>query len=330
MITLKWEITWTGGLPLLSGLPTWGPPPPCKQALRFDEISPRSLSSRSDLSGRNIFHLARTDLRNITNLAEFLARSLYLAQMSFISARSRRDPRGITEFSAISRLSRRNLLHIGEISLVSQKYLLSRRDLVSISLEIVLISCRSQRNYKSRRVLDEISYISPRPQSHYKCRRVIGEILEKSRYLAEFSSRFRRDLRDITNLAESSSRLTRSRRDLCHVGEISLICGNTREHAWDRSSQAESQIVRIPLQSFIPCLFALLLAVKLKPESISQGDRELIVNMTILETWDVQLSRPIYNAPGKQTHLIPAMLTISDRIQISSTTTHKVSGNRGK
>ena len=318
MITLKWEITWTGGLPLLSGLPTWGPPPPCKQALRFDEISPRSLSSsRSDLSGRNIFHLARTDLRNITNLAEFLARSLYLAQMSFISARSRRDLRGITEFSARSRLSRRNLL-------------LSRRDLVSISLEIVLISCRSQRNYKSRRVLDEISYISPRPQSHYKCRRVIGEILEKSRYLAEFSSRFRRDLRDITNLAESSSRLTRSRRDLCHVGEISLICDNTREHAWDWSSQAESQIVRIPLQSFIPCLFALLLAVKLKPESISQGDRELIVNMTILETWDVQLSRPIYNAPGKQTHLIPAMLTISDRIQISSTTTHKVSGNRGK
>ena len=257
MITLKWEITWTGGLPLLSGLPTWGPPPPCKQALRFDEISPRSLSSsRSDLSGRNIFHLARTDLRNITNLAEFLARSLYLAQMSFISARSRRDLRGITEFSARSRLSRRNLL-------------LSRRDLVSISLEIVFISCRSQRNYKSRRVLDEISYIPPRPQSHYKCRRVIGEILAKSRYLAEFSLRFRRDLRDITNLAESSSRLTRSRRDLCHVGEISLICDNTREHAWDWSSQAESQIVRIPLQSFIPCLFALLLTVKLKPESIS-------------------------------------------------------------
>ena len=106
--------------------PTWGLPPPCKQALRFDEISPRSLSSRSDLSRRNIFHLARPDLRDITNLAEFLARSLYLAKMPFISARSRRDLREITnlaEFLARSRLSRRNLFHIGEISSVSQKYL---------------------------------------------------------------------------------------------------------------------------------------------------------------------------------------------------------------
>ena len=48
----------------------------------------------------------------------------------------------------------------------------------------------------------------------------------------------------------------------------------------------ESQIVRRLLQSFIPCLFSLLVAVKLKPEIISQGDRELIVNMTILDTWD--------------------------------------------
>ena len=36
VIKLKWEIIWTGGLPHLSGLPhlPWGPPPPCKQALR--------------------------------------------------------------------------------------------------------------------------------------------------------------------------------------------------------------------------------------------------------------------------------------------------------
>ena len=94
---------------------------PSSMALGFDEISPRSLSSRSDLSGRNIFHLARTDLRDITNLAEFLARS---------------------------RLSLRNLFHIGEISFVSQKYLSSPGDLFSISPEIAFISCRSQRHYK--------------------------------------------------------------------------------------------------------------------------------------------------------------------------------------
>ena len=33
-----------------------------------------------------------------------------------------------------------------------------------------------------------------------------------------------------------------------------------------------------------------LTAVKLKPETISQGDRELIVNMTILETRDETLA----------------------------------------
>ena len=84
--------------------PTWGPPPPCKQALRFDEILPRSLSSRIDLSGRNIFHLARPDLKDITNLAEFLARSLYLAQMF----PSRRDLVAISEKVQISPRSRRN------------------------------------------------------------------------------------------------------------------------------------------------------------------------------------------------------------------------------
>ena len=48
-------------------------------------------------------------------------------------------------------------------------------------------------------------------------------------------------------------------------------------HVWDWSSQLKSQIVQIPLQSFIPCLFSLLVAVKLKLKIVSQG--ELIVNL---------------------------------------------------
>ena len=153
--------------------PTWGPPLPClKQALRFDEISPRCRKI-SQSSWRDLF---------------------YLAQMSFIQARSRRDLTEITnlnEFLARSLLSRRNLFHIGVISFVSQKYLSSLRDLVSISPEIAFISCRSQRHYKSRRVLDENSV--------------------RSRLS-------RRDLRDINNLAEL---LARSRRNLVDLAAIS-------------------------------------------------------------------------------------------------------------
>ena len=125
--------------------------------------------------------------------------------MFFISARSHRDLREITnlaEFLATSLLSRRKLFHIGVISFVSQKYLSSRRDLVSISPEITFISCRCQRYYKSRRVLDEISARSRlyrRDRRHYQSRRVIGEISAKSRLS-------HRDLRDITNIAELSSR----------------------------------------------------------------------------------------------------------------------------
>ena len=116
--------------------PTWGPPPPCKQALRFDEISPRSLSSRSDLSGRNI---ARPDLRDITNLAEFLARSLYLAQMSFIMH---------GEISSRSQRNYKSRRVLGEISFISQKSLSYRRDLVCLA-EISFISARS-RQYLAR------------------------------------------------------------------------------------------------------------------------------------------------------------------------------------
>ncbi|CAH3170898.1 unnamed protein product [Porites lobata] len=111
--------------------------------------------------------------------------------MSFISARSRRDLREITnltEFLARSRLFRRNLFHIGEISFVSQKYLSSRASLGETSS---VSRPRSQRYYKSRRVLDEIS-----ARSHLSFR----------------------DLRDITNLAEV---LARSRRDLVYLAAIS-------------------------------------------------------------------------------------------------------------
>ena len=154
-----------GGLPHLPGVPQVRPN-------RFDEISPRSRKI-SQSSWRDLF---------------------YLAQMSIISARSHRDLREITnlaEFLARSLLSRRKLFHIGVISFVSQKYLSSRRDLVIISPEIAFISCRSQRHYKSRRVLDEIS--------------------ARSRLS-------RRDRRDITNLAEL---LARSRRNLVYLAAIS-------------------------------------------------------------------------------------------------------------
>ena len=84
------------------------------EGLRFDQISPRSRKI-SQSSWRGLF---------------------YLAQMSFISARSRRDLREITnltQFLARSRLSRRNLFHIGEISFVLQKYLSSHASLGEIS-----------------------------------------------------------------------------------------------------------------------------------------------------------------------------------------------------
>ena len=81
--------------------------------------------------------------------------------MSFISARSRRD--------LISLSSWRDLVYLAEISVISARSHLSRknifqfispesrRDLVGIPPEIAFISCRSKRHYKSRRVLVEIS-----------------------------------------------------------------------------------------------------------------------------------------------------------------------------
>ena len=192
------------------------------------------------MTGRNIFHVARPDLRNIRKLAEFLARFLYLAQMPYISARSRRDLREITdlaEFLARSRLSRRNLFHIGEISFVSQKCLSSQRDLVSISPVIAFISCRSQRNYKSRRVLDEISTRSRLSRRDLRVITNLAELLARSwqnlvylaailetlqispssRRISLISTRSLSSRRDLVAINAISTRSLSSRRDLAYL-----------------------------------------------------------------------------------------------------------------
>ena len=158
--------------------PTWGPPPPCKQGLRFDQISPRSRKI-SQSSWRDLF---------------------YLAQMSFISARSRRDLREITnlpEFLARSRLSRRNLFHIGEISFVPQKYLSSRASLGEIQ------SVSRPRSLSSRADLRDITN------------------------LAEFLTRSRRDLIYLAATLETLQISPRSWRD---VGEISFVSPRSQKH----------------------------------------------------------------------------------------------------
>ena len=110
---------------------------------------------------------------------------------------------------------------LGEISFISPKCLLSRRDLVAIS-EKLQISPSSWRNLF---YLAEISFISASQCSRLPLRSIfhLGEISSVSRprslssradlrdiiNLAEFLTRSRlsrRDLRDITNLAEFSSR----------------------------------------------------------------------------------------------------------------------------
>ncbi|CAH3042848.1 unnamed protein product [Porites evermanni] len=121
-----------------------------------------------------MFAKSHRDLREITNVAEFLARSL---------------------------LSRRKLFHIGVTSFVSQKYLSSRANLRDITnLAEFLARSRRYLVYLAAtaetlpilpsywRHLGEISFISPRSQRHYKSRRVLDEISARSRLS-------RRDLR---------------------------------------------------------------------------------------------------------------------------------------
>ena len=171
--------------------PTWGPPPPCKQGLRFDQISPRSCKISQSFWGGS-----RHDLD--------------LAQMSFISARSRRDLREITnlpEFLARSRLSRRNLFHIGEISFVSQKYLSSRASLGEIS------SVSRPRSLSSRADLRDITN------------------------LAEFLTRSRRDLIYLAATLETLQISPRYWRDLVCVAAISETLGTNLAEISSRSSE---------------------------------------------------------------------------------------------
>ena len=167
--------------------------------------------------------------------------------MSFISARSRRHLREITnlpDFLARSRLSRRNLFHIGEISFVSQKYLSSRASLGEISsvsrprslssradlrdiTNLAEFLTRSRRDLIYLAATLETLQISPRYWRDLVCLAAILETLQISpssrrdfvnlNEITFISARSRRDLRDITNLAKISSRSTRSRRDLCHL-----------------------------------------------------------------------------------------------------------------
>ena len=122
---------------------------PSSMALRFDEISPRSLSSRSDLSGRNIFHLgeissvsrprslsSRADLRDITKSRRDLVKN------SARSRLTRRNLRVITNFAELLARSRQNLVYLAAISetlqispsfsLISTRSLSSRRVVVAI------------------------------------------------------------------------------------------------------------------------------------------------------------------------------------------------------
>ena len=88
--------------------PTWGPPPPCKQSLRFDQISPRSLLSRP-----NVFHLGEISSRSqrhyksCRDLVEINAISVTI-QISPRSGEIRRDLVNLGEISPISPRSRLN------------------------------------------------------------------------------------------------------------------------------------------------------------------------------------------------------------------------------
>ena len=120
--------------------PTRGPPPPCKQALRLDQISLRSLLSRL-----NVFHLGELSSRSQRNyksrrvlgeISFILQKSLSYRCRSQRYYKSRRDLvylAAISESLQISPSSCRDFVNLDEISLRSQRHYKSRWDLVGIN-----------------------------------------------------------------------------------------------------------------------------------------------------------------------------------------------------
>ena len=171
VITLKWEIIWTGGLPHLSGLP--------------------------HLPGVPLLHVNRP-LGSTRSHRDLAKSPRVLGEISFISPKclsSRRDLVAISEKLQISPSSWRDLVYLAEISPVSARSRLSHRNI----FHLARVSARS-RQYLARS-LGEISSVS-RPRS-LSSRADLRDITN----LAEFLSNSRRDLisrrdfRDITNLA---------------------------------------------------------------------------------------------------------------------------------
>ena len=100
----------------------------------------------------------------------------------------------------------------------------------------------------------------------------------------------------MTTLDLTASKFARS--DMCFVKMVLLFSRGSLLPAVGSSFLAHIPRVRLVRSSGVTdrtktatevhplSLFSLLVTIKLKPEIISQEDRELIVNMTILETSD--------------------------------------------
>ena len=200
VITLKWEIIWTGGLPHLSGLPHLpGVPHPhvnrplgSTRSHRDLTKSPRVLGEISFISSKCLS--SRRDLVAISEKLQISPSSwrdlVYLAEISSVSARSRLSHRNIFHLARVSARSRRYLARsLGEISSVS--------GMARGRFHLVPISEISQISPSSWRILGEIS--------------ILAATLET----LQISLRYWRDLCDNTNLAEILSISARSRLNFC-------------------------------------------------------------------------------------------------------------------
>ena len=119
------------------------------------------------------------DLREITNLAEFLARLVYLGEISFISARSR--------------LSRRNILHLGRISSASRPRSLSSRadlrDITKSRRDLVKNSARSRLTRRNLRVITNFAELLARSRRNLVYLAAISETLQISPSFSLISTR---------------------------------------------------------------------------------------------------------------------------------------------